>query len=69
MCSEDEVEAAQSCYFKKQPTNQAEMDQAVRALHSSCCRGLRYAGKDPVVLNRLLTEGLAECCDEPYDDK
>lgn len=64
MCSEQEVELAQSCYFKKQPTNQAEMDSAVDAVQASCCGGLRYGGKDPAVLEQLAARGLSERCDE-----
>lgn len=67
MCSEEEVEAAQSCYFKKQPTSPAETFQAVRAIQSSCCRGLRYAGRDPAILEQLASLGLSDCCDEPFE--
>lgn len=64
MCSDDELDAAHSCYFKRQPTNAAETARAVRALEVSCCRGLRYGGKDPAVLEQLASLGLADCCDE-----
>lgn len=67
MCSEEEIELAQSCYFKKQPTNQAETDQALAAVWSSCCGGLRYCGTDPAVIKRMAELGLSEHCDKKPD--
>ena len=64
MCGEEDIESAQSCYFKRQPTNPAETARAVRALEMSCCRGLRYGGKDPAVLEHLASLGLSDCSDE-----
>jgi len=64
MCDESETELAQSCYFKRQPANLTETALAIRAMQSSCCRGLRYSGKDLAILQQLADLGLADCCDE-----
>ena len=40
------------CYFKKQPQTPDELEQAIKALESSC-GSLRYRGDDPEVVRRL----------------
>jgi hypothetical protein len=44
---------SQSCYFIKQPSTAAEVDQAIAATEASCCNAVRYRGKDPVLLVRI----------------
>ena len=41
------------CYFKRQPETAEELDHAIMAVRASCIAALRYAGNDPVVLERL----------------
>lgn len=41
------------CYFFKQPTTEAELDRATRAVFVACCDAVRYVGKDPRVLQQL----------------
>jgi hypothetical protein len=41
------------CYFKKQPKNPEELEQAIRAVEACCCGAYRYAGDDPEVIARL----------------
>ena len=41
------------CYFRRQPQNDAEVEQAVRAMSVSCVEALRYAGNDPKIIARL----------------
>jgi hypothetical protein len=51
------------CYFKKQPSTPEELTHAIEAVRSSCVAGLRYAGNDPEVLERLRAKGCAAECD------
>lgn len=51
------------CYFKKQPQNEAELDQAIGALWVSCISAIRYRGTDEALLKRLYENGLADSCD------
>jgi hypothetical protein len=51
------------CYFKQQPQNEGELDQAISALWVSCISAIRYRGTDEAVLKRLHENGLADCCD------
>jgi ferredoxin len=49
-------EASQStmgCYFIKQPSTSAEVDQAVAAIKASCDHAVRYRGNDPAILVRI----------------
>ncbi|MBZ5507790.1 MAG: hypothetical protein LAO78_20200 [Acidobacteriia bacterium] len=41
------------CYFRKQPVTSQEIEQAVHAIHGSCCGALHYAGSDREILKRL----------------
>ena len=41
------------CFFKKQPSNPMETDQALNAVIGSCCNALRYGGNDPDVIKRV----------------
>lgn len=51
------------CCFKKQPETPEETEQAIRALDASCIDSIRYAGKDPAVLQRLRDLGREAQCD------
>jgi hypothetical protein len=42
-----------SCYFFKQPSIPAELDQAVAAVEGSCVCAVRYRGSEPTILKRL----------------
>jgi ferredoxin len=44
---------AGSCYFRRQPSDPAETDRAIRAVWASCCGAVRYGGSEPAVLARL----------------
>lgn len=41
------------CIWKKQPETEAEMEQAFAAFDASCVGCYRYAGCDPVVMERI----------------
>lgn len=52
------------CYFIRQPETPAHADAAIRALWSSCCGAVRYAGKDQLVQTRIAELGEPSACDE-----
>ena len=74
-CSAPELEAPtlmahsddqyQHCYFKRQPQTPQETESAIRAVTVSCCRGLRYGGRDQQVIARLMELGSRDSCDFP----
>ena len=41
------------CYFKKQPSTEQEVQQAIDAVSSSCCGAVNYGGNDPEILKCL----------------
>jgi len=41
-----------SCYFYKQPETEEEVDQALEAMSISCCSGLNYNGRDPMIIKK-----------------
>jgi hypothetical protein len=45
-----------SCYFKKQPSSEPEIDRAIEAIKVSCCEAVRYVGTDKKIIRRILTE-------------
>jgi hypothetical protein len=49
------------CYFKKQPSTEAELAHAIRAVNSCCCGAYRYGGDDQHVIARLSPDA----CDKP----
>ncbi len=51
------------CYFKKQPQNEEELVSAISAMQVSCISGIRYGGKDKIILKRLYDLGLQHECD------
>jgi hypothetical protein len=52
----DDKGRAIHCYFKKQPENPDELEQAIKALEISC-GSLRYRGDNPEVIRRLHERG------------
>jgi hypothetical protein len=54
-------EKAQHCFWKKQPENPAEIEQAIAVLEAQEAGCHRYAGTDPSILNRILSTN----CDYP----
>jgi hypothetical protein len=51
------------CYFKRQPQTPEEIEHAVEAVWVSCVQALRYAGNDPVILEKLRAKGCKSRCD------
>jgi hypothetical protein len=51
------------CYFRRQPTSPAELEQAIQAVHVSCCAAVRYRGSNSAVLRRLTALGDSPSCD------
>lgn len=60
--------AYEHCYFKKQPATADELDSAITAMQLSCIAGIRYRGKDKVILNKLYSSGLQAACDYTIED-
>lgn len=63
LMSMDYAEEGLHCYFKKQPTNQEQVQQAINAITASCCAALRYSGNNPIILNKLVQLGERNQCD------
>lgn len=53
------------CYFRRQPSTPEELDRAIRAVQVSCCGAVRYAGKDPETMKRILAWNPDGCDCEP----
>lgn len=51
------------CFFVNQPHSQNETDSAIRALWSSCCHAVRYAGTERAILTRINGIGCKDTCD------
>ena len=47
-------EAANHCYFKRQPASAAEWDRALKAVNVACCEAVRYGGDDEAVRRRMV---------------
>lgn len=58
-----ELKAEQHCYFRRQPSGDAEVAAAVEAVVTACCGGLRYGGTEPPVLHLLQSKNGAQFCD------
>lgn len=58
-------DAGNQCFVKRQPETPEEVNQMLRAVWSSCIACLRYEGKDPEVVRRLVDLGMGEQCDAP----
>lgn len=57
----------QHCSIKRQPLSQDEVDRTVRAMWSSEVDCIRYRGRDPVLLDRLVRAGLGYQADHPAE--
>jgi hypothetical protein len=62
---DDPEEGARSCYFRRQPQNDEEVEHAIRAISVSCVRALRYGGTDPKILARIEEVDGRYACDHP----
>jgi hypothetical protein len=51
------------CFFKRQPETPEEIQHAINAMHSSCVENLRYADRDPAILETLCRMGYRHLCD------
>ena len=60
-------DASGHCFFTAQPENLEQNDAAIRALWTSCCGAVRYAGNDQSILNRIAELGEDLRCDERLD--
>ena len=61
LCCLPEMEAPElmesddlSCYFKRQPRTEVEVDQAIEAINVSCCDAVVYVGNDRSIIRRIL---------------
>ncbi len=45
-----------SCYFKKQPENNQELNDAINAVSVSCCSAVKYCGTDRKVIRKILND-------------
>jgi len=51
------------CVFTRQPTTEAEIERAIRAIAGSEVCGIRYGGNDPEILRRIAETWTAEAAD------
>jgi hypothetical protein len=51
------------CYFKRQPSTPEETAQAIRAVRVGCCGAVRYGGRDPAIIAKLVELGSSDDCD------
>ncbi len=51
------------CYFRKQPENSQELEQALGAIAVSCCQAIRYRGKDTDIIRRIRAAGNSDALD------
>ncbi len=52
------------CFVSKQPTNDDEIYQAIKATWAAEVGCIRYGGRDTKILRRLAEAGVSESCDE-----
>lgn len=57
------------CYFRRQPTNETEVDQAINAMNVSCVEALRYAGNDARILAKLRSRNMGHLCNQNDEAK
>lgn len=55
------------CFFRAQPETLEQVDAAIRALWTSCCGAVRYAGKEQAILTRIAELGEGSKCDEAIE--
>ena len=51
------------CHVYRQPETQEEIDTVIEAMAGSCVQAIRYCGTDPILLDRLVSLGMADLCD------
>jgi hypothetical protein len=49
------------CYFKRQPQTPQETEMAIRAVIVGCCGAVRYGGRDPKIIEKLIAAGSDDC--------
>lgn len=52
------------CFVAKQPTNQNEVYQIIKATWAAEVQCIRYAGQNPQIISRLAEAGVADVCDQ-----
>jgi hypothetical protein len=41
------------CYFRRQPENDVEVDEAIAGMNASCCGAVCYVGNDKKILKKI----------------
>ena len=59
-------EANTHCFIAKQPTNEDEVYQAIKATWAAEVQCIRYAGENLQILRRIAEAGVADSCDNKY---
>ena len=59
----DDGDGYMQCYVSKQPSNESETQDMLRVISCAEFRCIRYRGRDPGVLQRLVEMGEADVCD------
>jgi hypothetical protein len=54
------------CFVAKQPTNENEVYQVIKATWAAEVQCIRYGGQNPQILRRLAEAELADCCDQKH---
>lgn len=54
------------CFVAKQPTDENEIYQAIKATWAAEVQCIRYQGQNPPILKRLAEAELADCCDQKH---
>jgi hypothetical protein len=54
------------CFVAKQPTNEDELYQAIKATWAAEIQCIRYGGQNPQILRRLIEAELVDCCDQKH---
>jgi hypothetical protein len=57
-----------SCFLKRQPASQAELDRTMVAIARAEADCIRYRGDDPAISIRVMQAGHAQLCDIPLTD-
>ncbi len=52
-----------SCFIKKQPSTEEELELMAEAMEGSCVACLRYRGTNSSIIEFLLNNGCSELCD------
>lgn len=43
----------EECYFKRQPANDEDVEEAIAGMSASCCGAVQYRGSDPRILVKI----------------